>query len=111
MSHAQIVIKKYDTTIMKVSLPENEAISLMEQLSDKQLELAAHEYHRVLQNDREKIDKCFYHIQHKALIDIKNSIDQFNDGLINKRQALLQVEATLTETDHRIEEEVTNVKR
>lgn len=48
----QIIIKKYDTTLIKVSLPDSEAENFIKQLFDKQDELAAHEYHsRMLQEE------------------------------------------------------------
>lgn len=50
MSTTQIIIKKYDNTLIKVSLPDIEAEAFIKQLTDKQDELAAHEYHRRVLN-------------------------------------------------------------
>ncbi|WP_423189443.1 hypothetical protein ACO1PF_00585 [Alkalibacterium sp. f15] len=41
----QIIIKKYDSTVFKASLPELEGNALIQQLIDREEELAAHDYH------------------------------------------------------------------
>lgn len=41
----QIIIKRYDSTVFKASLPVSEGEKLIKQLSETKQELAAHDYH------------------------------------------------------------------
>lgn len=45
VSDVQIIIKKYDSTLFKVSLPESEGEKIIQQLNETKEELAAHDYH------------------------------------------------------------------
>lgn len=53
----QIIIKSYDQTLHRFNVPQEEANKITQQLTDREQELAAHEYHRSVMSDESNGNK------------------------------------------------------
>lgn len=57
MTNIQIIIKSYDQTLHRFNVPQEEADAIIQQLTDREQELVAHEYHRSVLNDESNGNK------------------------------------------------------